>query len=105
MTSDKRVLVVEDEPLSREMLIRICRSHGHEVEGAEDGEGAEAGGRRPDAGVEIGAAGGLHLGGAGEEREAELANPDVAKQAGRYQKLAKELGGLAPLVRAGEREL
>jgi DNA-binding response OmpR family regulator len=40
MTSDKRVLVVEDEPLSREMLIRICRSHGHEVEGAEDGESA-----------------------------------------------------------------
>jgi len=37
------------------------------------------------------------------EIETELSNPEVAKQPGRYQKLAKELGGLQPLVRAGER--
>ena len=37
------------------------------------------------------------------EIETELSNPEVAKQAGRYQKLAKELGGLGPLVRVGER--
>jgi peptide chain release factor 1 len=37
------------------------------------------------------------------ELETELSNPEVAKQPGRYQKLAKELGGLAPLVRTGER--
>lgn len=42
MTRDERVLVVEDEPISREMVIRICRSHGYEVEGAEDGASAIA---------------------------------------------------------------
>jgi len=37
------------------------------------------------------------------ELEGQLADPDVAKEAGKYQKLAKQLGNLRPLLDAGER--
>jgi peptide chain release factor 1 len=37
------------------------------------------------------------------ELEGQLADPDVAKEAGKYQKLAKQLGNLRPLLAAGER--
>jgi peptide chain release factor 1 len=35
--------------------------------------------------------------------EAQLLDPDLAKEAGRYQKVAKELGRLRPILEAGER--
>ncbi len=37
------------------------------------------------------------------ELEGQLSNPDVAKDAGQFQKLARELGDLRPIVEAGER--
>jgi len=37
------------------------------------------------------------------ELEDQLSNPDVAKDAGRFQKLARELGDVRPIVDAGER--
>ena len=37
------------------------------------------------------------------ELETELSDPGLAKKPGQYQKLAKELGGLRPLVEVGER--
>jgi peptide chain release factor 1 len=39
------------------------------------------------------------------ELEGQLSNPEVAKDAGRFQKLARELGDLRPIVEAGERYL
>ena len=37
------------------------------------------------------------------ELESQLSNPDVAKDAGQFQKLAKELGDLRPILEVGER--
>jgi len=37
------------------------------------------------------------------ELEEQLADPEVARQPGRFQKLAKELGGLRPVVEEGQR--
>jgi len=39
------------------------------------------------------------------ELESQLSNPDVAKDAGQYQKLAKQLAELRPILDAGERYL
>ena len=37
------------------------------------------------------------------ELEAQLLDPEIARQAGEYQKLAKALGGLRPLLEVGQR--
>ena len=39
----------------------------------------------------------------GRELEARVSDPDLAQQPGQYQKVARALGALRPLLEAGER--